>query len=136
MKSMQNETGTPHYNSAITVPRDHVVAYVYFITCEYPDFPIKIGYAANPKARLASIGIMLPYPVVTLAVVPGSRRLERKLHKKFADSQMMGEWFRRTPELMALIEAAAAGKRLFPPGVIQHLTERQKEQIRRDVCGD
>src|SRR5262245_36501800 len=35
---------------------------IYFITCDVPGFPIKIGMAGDVQARLQDARTMLPYP--------------------------------------------------------------------------
>jgi Meiotically up-regulated gene 113 len=73
---------------------------VYLITCLENDFPVKIGSALDLTARLSGLATAFPYQPVLLASFNGDRTDEAKLHARFADSRLRGEWFRRTPELM------------------------------------
>ena len=91
------ELGVYQKQKAVMPPRP---SFVYFIGCG--DY-IKIGYAASIKMRLSSISTSNPYPLKVLAAVAGGIEVERGLHNRFADSLHRGEWFRKTPELMAFI---------------------------------
>lgn len=75
---------------------------VYFIQSERGG-PIKIGRAINPEQRLKQCQTGSPERLVLLAVISGGRDLERSLHARFAASRLRGEWFKPTPELIALI---------------------------------
>lgn len=78
--------------------------WVYFISCNYQYFPIKIGWASNVKTRMSSLQCALPYQVVLLAAFRGSIDDERRLHIGFNTDRLKGEWFSRSPELMNLVE--------------------------------
>ena len=78
---------------------------VYFVTAQEADFPIKIGFsqrAQNLAARLEGIQNGCPYKL-SVAAIPCTYQDESALHRKFAAIRMCGEWFKRTPELMAEI---------------------------------
>ncbi len=77
---------------------------IYFITCEVSDFPVKIGWTTRLDQRASALQNALPYRLVVLATVAGDAREERSLHETFRESRLNGEWFRRTPELMARIQ--------------------------------
>lgn len=68
---------------------------------------IKIGWSARVTARLAQLQTGNPDPVRLLATTPGGRALERRLHERFADARLAGEWFEATPELTTYIEQLA-----------------------------
>jgi hypothetical protein len=74
---------------------------VYFLECQ--DF-IKIGVASSLKHRISGFNTVSPYPLVVLAVVSGDMRTEKLLHRRFASARHKGEWFRKTPELLAFID--------------------------------
>jgi hypothetical protein len=76
-------------------------SFVYFIECG--DY-IKIGYATSIRARLCSLTTSTPYPLNVLATIDGDKHTEAILHARFADAFHRGEWFRKTPELLALID--------------------------------
>ncbi len=77
---------------------------VYFITCDAPDFPIKIGISSRVEWRMHKMQTGLPYDVIVLGTVPGDFTNEKMLHLDFRHLWLRGEWFRRTPELLAHIE--------------------------------
>lgn len=81
---------------------------VYFIAAEGTDI-VKIGIAAKPTERLKELQTASPHKLSILATMPGGKPRERQLHRQFAATRMTGEWFRRTPELDALIADAALG---------------------------
>lgn len=58
---------------------------IYFIQCDGPGRPIKIGYAEDPDKRLANLQAGCPYNLVLLEDVElaDARELERKLHSRF-----------------------------------------------------
>jgi hypothetical protein len=82
------------------------IGHVYFIGADAPDKPIKIGFTqAGPQQRLASLQTSSPYRLEIIATIKGTFEIERRLHELFAGSRLTGKWFRRTPELMAVISA-------------------------------
>jgi Meiotically up-regulated gene 113 len=74
---------------------------VYFIACG--DF-IKIGFASSLKHRISDLNIATPYPLVVLATVSGDMSTEKRLHQRFGVARHKGEWFRKTPDLLAFID--------------------------------
>jgi hypothetical protein len=42
-----------------------------------------------------------------LATMPGTIRTEHDLHQRFATARHKGEWFRKSPELLAFIDQIA-----------------------------
>lgn len=82
--------------------------FVYFVTVEYPNFPVKIGISQSSKMRLSALQTALPYAVKLLAMVRApDHRFEHRLHRKFAHIKLRGEWFERTDELMNYIDCLA-----------------------------
>lgn len=55
----------------------------------------KIGRSAEPEKRIAQISPILPYPisVVCIAFSEDYVDLERRLHLRFQDVRLNGEWF-------------------------------------------
>lgn len=78
---------------------------IYFISCAPADFPIKIGITSSLPSRILALSTALPYALQVLHTFPGRVDDERRLHLAFASSRLEGEWFSRTPGLMAWIEA-------------------------------
>lgn len=94
--------------SVPAAPLDHVEGTVYFITCDHPDFPIKIWFATAPKARFMELQTSLPYSIVPLVLVSGTRRYERQVHMRFKEYRLRGEWFRRAAPIMDMIDRIKA----------------------------
>ena len=80
---------------------------VYFIGCG--DF-IKIGLASSLRRSNLFLSNATPYPLVVLATVSGDRRTEKRIHRRFDAARHKGEWFRKTPELLALIDQINSAK--------------------------
>ena len=84
---------------------------VYFI--EAGDF-IKIGISIRLSGRVREIKTHCPSPIKVIHHERGGRNFERELHRQFAHIRSHGEWFHKTPELLAFIESrkrlAVAGK--------------------------
>lgn len=75
---------------------------VYFIGAD--EGPVKIGISADPKGRLATLNTASPVRLSILALCDGSADLECEYHSRFSGCRINGEWFERTPELLAEIE--------------------------------
>lgn len=87
------------------IARDVLVSsqLVYFIGAGKAG-PVKIGIAADPRARIASLQTGHYEPLTLLAVTAGGREAEVAYHARFASARLHGEWFARTPEIEAEIE--------------------------------
>lgn len=64
---------------------------------------IKIGFARDVPRRAQELGI----DVITS--LPGGKPLELLFHKHFEASRIEGEWYRETPDLLAVIDCIARG---------------------------
>lgn len=60
---------------------------------------IKIGWATDPKKRLANLQSVCPDQLELLFSEPGNGREEADLHAKFARHRMRGEWFKAHPDI-------------------------------------
>jgi hypothetical protein len=67
---------------------------------------VKIGFAARATDRFFSMLTSCPIPLSLLASMPGGPTVEHELHKRFEGDRAHGEWFRRSPELDAVIASA------------------------------
>jgi len=80
---------------------------IYFISAgrQY----IKIGYTADSSAskRLYDMQIGCPLDLRLLGTMPGDRGDEWALHRRWADQQHRGEWFRTSRELRTFIKEVA-----------------------------
>ncbi len=77
-------------------------SFVYFIQGEITGC-VKIGVARDPALRLKTLQTGCAERLFLIRSLPGDRRLERWLHKRFAALRVRGEWFRFSSE-MKLIE--------------------------------
>lgn len=64
---------------------------------------IKIGFATNVLNRMRDLQIGSPHALHLLGYMPGSIYEEKRLHRLFSAHRSHGEWFRRSPELLAFI---------------------------------
>ncbi len=87
--------------------------WVYFIQqrCGCGPGPIKIGVATDPLARLCGLQTANPLELALVALVPGSYKRERELHKQFQSARLgCTEWFRPSADLVAFIDACRPGE--------------------------
>lgn len=79
----------------------HGLEFVYFVECN--EF-VKIGYTTRVRMRFYDLVTWSPYTMRILLVIEGTREDERNYHLKFGKYFHKGEWFKKSPELMAFIE--------------------------------
>jgi hypothetical protein len=82
---------------------------VYFIQAEGGG-PIKIGRAANARARLKALQTGSGAPLILLATQPGGAEQERALHILLKKHRLRGEWFAPHADVLKVVEAATAEK--------------------------
>lgn len=75
---------------------------VYFIQDTHSRF-IKIGHAADPLKRLASLQTASPHGLELLGTVAGGPKEEALLHELFERFHHRGEWFRGDSDLIASV---------------------------------
>jgi hypothetical protein len=75
--------------------------WVYLIGAD-EDERVKIRWARDPERRLAALQIGHPDQLKLLAVIPGTKRLERDIHRKLIYARLGGEWFDRKAALRLL----------------------------------
>lgn len=66
---------------------------------------VKIGYASDIKARLSGHGTSTPGKPVLVGWMHGTMTTEKRLHKKYADLRVKGEWFKFSGLLKAFVES-------------------------------
>jgi hypothetical protein len=88
---------------------------LYFIECQCAERHIKIGISSNIHSRLVNMRASCPYELTLLKAVDGGAHLEIELHQRFAADRVRGEWFRRTPDLLAYIESLPTPPEPEPP---------------------
>ncbi len=74
---------------------------VYFM---YSAGKIKIGYSADVLKRLTDLSNAAASPVELIAVLPGNRDLEKRLHRTFKPDRVHGEWFKPSSEIRRFLE--------------------------------
>lgn len=84
-------------NDSISLPQNKQEYYVYLIQGERTKFT-KIGISNNPEYRLQSLQLGSPdtlfiHSLLRCQSESNARLVERKLHKRFADARIHGEWF-------------------------------------------
>jgi len=67
---------------------------------------VKIGRANSPLARLRQVQTGNPLQGELLAVLPGGRNSEARLHSAFAEYRVRGEWFQLVPAIEEFITDA------------------------------
>lgn len=75
---------------------------VYFIGGA--DGPIKIGRTTSISRRIHLLQTGHPNPLGVLAALKGGAAEESVYHARFDQHRLHGEWFERTPEILAEIE--------------------------------
>lgn len=66
---------------------------------------VKIGFSSDPERRVKSMRTQCPFPIEVLACVEGDRVREKLFHRKFRHLRTSGEWFKKTPEVVAFAKA-------------------------------
>jgi len=75
--------------------------FIYFI--EAGDF-IKIGHTRSPVGRGHKMRTDNPFDLKLLHIEDGTFKREKLYHRHFAAIRVRGEWFHKTPDLLAFIE--------------------------------
>lgn len=76
---------------------------IYFIQCQSTKL-IKIGFASNIKNRFSSIQTGSPTPLKIIGAVVCDKSIEKKLHDKFENIRVHGEWFKPSDYLLRIAE--------------------------------
>jgi hypothetical protein len=110
------------------------LAGVYFVQAvDDPDGLIKIGYTQNVGGRLRDHQISSPVILGALGVLvdahPGA---ERRLHARFRDQRVRGEWFRPTDRIRRL----AAGEEPFLAALVTHPDAARMLSITQKKAGE
>lgn len=80
-------------------------SWVYFVEAVDLNL-IKIGYALDLEKRFTALMTSSPAALSLLGVLRGGPRLEMAIHEQLAAHRAHGEWFRKTPEVMAVVATA------------------------------
>jgi hypothetical protein len=93
---------------------------------------VKIGRTTNLASRLRALATGSAVPLELLATVPGGRKEEARLHRKWRHLHLRGEWFEAAPELLRYAQELAAGP---PPVELSQAERAQAGQVRRILEG-
>lgn len=66
---------------------------------------VKIGYATDIKQRLGNHGVSMPGKPVLVGAMRGTMTTEKRLHQKYGELHVKGEWFKYTGALKVFVEA-------------------------------
>lgn len=75
---------------------------IYFIEAVGLDL-IKIGYTIDPVKRFMGMLTMCPVPLSLLGSIWGGPQRELVIHEQLAEHRTHGEWFKKVPEVMAVV---------------------------------
>lgn len=92
------------FNKYLEVKSDKSKGYVYVVGNINAKI-CKIGFSTNVFKRISGIQTGCPIPLEIICVVHGTIEIEKKLHKKYKDFRMNGEWFRYEGLLKSNIES-------------------------------
>lgn len=109
-----NDSGTCEASDTpATQPRSRRVrGFVYFIGCGEH---IKIGFSTRPLDRLRALQTSHPNELEILGTQKGTRSLESRLHKRFDDIRVRGEWFEASDALWSYIDNHTIERAATPP---------------------
>jgi hypothetical protein len=81
------------------------VSRLYFIEAVGLDL-IKIGYTVDPVKRFIGMLTSSPVPLSLLGSTWGGPQREAEVHAQLAEFRTHGEWFKKSPEVMAVAATA------------------------------
>lgn len=87
---------------------------VYFVRNTH-DGSIKIGYSANPEARLRQLQTSSAHRLELIGSIPGEMDAESLLHGLLPMHRLEGEWFRPDAQVVGLINLLLAVSASAPP---------------------
>lgn len=98
-----NSIALEDYQEYLRIKKDKENAYVYVIGNKEMNI-CKIGFTNNIFKRIIAIQTGCPFKLEIFCVVEGSVQTEKKLHEKYKDLRMNGEWFRYEGKLKESVE--------------------------------
>lgn len=74
---------------------------------------VKIGLTRNIRNRLLHLQLACPVRLRVVGIIPGTRKLERSLHRRFAAVRIHSEWFQLTVALRMELHRLKEKERLL-----------------------
>jgi hypothetical protein len=73
---------------------------------------LKVGTACNINQRLCTLEVGNPRDLTFIGWIPGGLEEERKVHQSMPEQRIRGEWYRMTPEILAMVRSVCAANRV------------------------
>lgn len=102
--------------------------WVYMFRSAGPNQPVKIGWSTDPAKRLKYLATGHPYRIDLVALLPGTKGLERALHNQLEEYRLEGEWFSREVESVVTKLIAIAIRPAMKVAASYHLKPSQSEE--------
>ena len=102
--------------------RDGKIGNVYFLAAG-DSGAVKVGYAGDIEARLASIQTGNHHAVTVLFSIAAVHYAEKVLHNVLMPQRIRGEWFRHGDEVEHLIECLRKLRSAEPKGIVKAIYE-------------
>lgn len=96
---------TSRYTKAQRAVAREAASVVYFIEAVGLNL-IKIGYAMDLRLRFTGMMTASPAALTLHGVIPGGPKVEMEIHDRLAEHRAHGEWFHKTPAVMAEVAKA------------------------------
>jgi hypothetical protein len=81
---------------------------------------IKIGFTCSPERRLIALRRADMEELTVIAIIDGSRALEKHLHGLLKEHRFRGEWFRDCDDVRRVIDEAISGKHVVAVPAPEH----------------
>lgn len=81
---------------------------IYFIQAGGAVGSIKIGFSDNPSGRISNLQVGNSKEIRLLAVWPGTKQDEHRIHRIFQHLRLRGEWFQATWEVIEFAHHGSA----------------------------
>lgn len=90
-----------HHPRSIAFDRSSVI----YIVSRGIDGAVKIGWTSDVERRVRELRKETRDTIAILAMLPGDKPDELRLHSRFQDDRIGGEWFRRSSKMVAFLNA-------------------------------